>query len=343
MKEQRERKPQRHKGYKDLLFFLCAFVVLSLCQVKAAGPMAARVHYVMGTVLGVQLPADEQSEQLFTSLFAAARKYDEIFSTFKPNSPVSRFNSHGSGRFVAPQEMIELTSLSKRVSEKTDGAFDITVGPLMQCWRKAIERQRMPASDELVAARERVGAAKLIIDQEAITPSIEGMELDFGGIAKGYCVDKMAELLREAGVKNALINFGESSIMALGTDSNDHLWSVSVRDPHRPESTALKIYLKDMAIGTSGSYEHSGRIGRRIINHILDPRTGEPAKTAIGVTVISPSATLADALTKALILLPPADGIKALEKFPGTDAIIFYRDKKGRWQRLLSSGMKNYL
>jgi FAD:protein FMN transferase len=331
-----------------MAFLLSSAAIGSNIRSRETAPpsMIVQARYVMGTILEVQLPkASDSNEELFTLLFASARHYDEIFSIFKPTSPVSQFNNYISKPFSAPAEMIELTAISQKLTEQTEGAFDITIGPLMRCWRSAVEQRRLPRPDQVAEVQKRVGAAKLTIDVQAgtITPSVNGMELDFGGIAKGYYVDKMVELLRVKGIERAFINFGQSSIATLGTAVDDHPWSVSVRDPQRPERVALEIHLSGMAIGSSASYEQSGRIGKRRISHILDPRSGEPANSATAVTVIAPSATLADALSTALVVLPPRDGIKLLERFPGTDAVIFYRSKRGRWQRLLSDGMKNYL
>jgi FAD:protein FMN transferase len=314
----------------------------------AGSAWLVRVHYVMGTLLEIQLPgAGISGERLLASLFGVASRHDEIFSTFKPNSPVSRFNRSGSvqGPYRVPEEVIELASISQRLTAQTDGAFDITVMPLVRLWQEAAKRQRWTEADKIAAARQLVGAAQLAVDPIAQTVHglAGGMELDFGGIAKGYCVDRMVELLHREGASNALINFGESSIAALGTDPAGCPWRVRVRDPQRPARTALTLRLGNMAIGSSASYEHRSKIAGRLIGHIINPRTGMPAPNDVAVTVIAPSATLADALSTALVVLPPVEGLKVVEKFPDTHAVIFYRSQTGRLRCLLSPGMQRYM
>jgi thiamine biosynthesis lipoprotein len=314
---------------------------------NSSSQWVAQTHYVMGTMLEIQMPNVASSQQVFASLFSIARRHDEVFSAFKPDSPLSRFNRSEGKRvpFTAPAEMIELTSLSQRFAEQTNGAFDITVGPLVRLWEEAAKRNQWPKVDEVRMARQRVGARMVAVDSNAgtITALADGVELDFNGIAKGYSVDKMADALRGAGLSQALINFGESSIYALGNDRDGRPWSVAVRDPRYPARAALRLRLSNMAISSSGSYEHSSKVAGRTVNHIIDPRTGMPADHARAVTVIAPNATVAEALSKPLIVLPLAEGLKLLDRFPNTEAIIFYRSKGGQWRRAMSRGMKKFV
>jgi thiamine biosynthesis lipoprotein len=342
---------------RALVRLLAFAIVLALVSVTSAEKpeerssslvWKAQAHYVMGTILEVILATkSDSSDHLFASLFAIARSHDSIFSTFRPESPVSRFNrsSRGWAAFVAPAEMIELAADSQRFTTQTEGAFDITVGPLVRLWQEAVRRKQWPKPDEIQATRQRVGAHRIAIDSSAgtITPLTDGIELDFNGIAKGYCVDKMVAALLASGVQDAMINFGESSIYALGKDPDGNSWTVAVRDPRCPDQTALLLSLSQMAIGSSGSYERLSKLHGRAINHIIDPRTGMPADSHTAVTVVAPNATVADALSTALVVLSPAEGLRVLKKFPGTEAVIFYRSGKGRWQMLLSQGMHRFI
>lgn len=311
-----------------------------------AVPFTAQAHYVMGTMLEIQLPATA-SDKLFAQLFSIARRHDEVFSTFKPESPISQFNRSNRKQtpFAAPDEIIELTSISQRLAEQTAGAFDVTVGPLVEMWKQAVKQQQWPDAQTIEAARRRVGVHQIAVDLKArsIKALADGVELDFNGIAKGYSVDRMADALKAAGVAQAFINFGESSIYALGAGPDGRAWSVAVRDPQNPNRSALTLRISNVAISSSASYEHSSQIGNRTINHIVDPRTGLPANAQAAVTVIAPSATIADALSTALVVLAPGEGLKVLEKFPGAEAVIFYRSDDGRWKRAMSKGMQRYI
>lgn len=313
----------------------------------ASFPLAAQTHYVMGTMLEVQIPDTGSNEQIFASLFNIAHHHDEVFSAFKPDSPVSRFNrlEGKGGPFAAPAEMIELISLAQRFAMQTNGAFDITVGPLVRLWKEAAKRNHWPSVSEIRMARRRVGARMVAVNSKAetIMALAAGVELDFNGIAKGYSVDKMADALRGAGLTQAFINFGESSIYALGSGPDGRPWSVAVRDPRHPGRAALRLRLSNAAISSSGSYEHSSKIAGRLVNHIINPRTGMPADKARAVTVVASSATIAEAISKPLIVLPLAEGLKLLDRFPNTEAIIFYRSKSGRWNRAMSRGMRKFV
>lgn len=306
-----------------------------------------RIHYVMGTLLEVRLPGDESSSlALFSELFAISHQHDQIFSTFLAASPVSRFNRKSNHEpLVVPEELIELANLAQQLTAETQGAFDITVMPLVRLWKNARKNQLWPESESIVAAKRLAGAGGLDINPESLTISkrVDGIELDFGGIAKGYCVDKMAECARQKGVKDAFINFGESSILALGKDAHGNPWEVAVRNPEHPERLALKLKVCNMAIGSSAAYQNQSKIAGRIVGHIVDPRTGLPAPTEIAVTVVAPSAALADALSTALVVLQPDQGMKILEQFPDADAVIFHRTSKGNWQRDCSPGLRRYL
>ncbi|MFN8006702.1 MAG: FAD:protein FMN transferase [Terriglobia bacterium] len=310
-------------------------------------PWNVRIHYVMGTLLEIRLPGDEStSRKLFSTLFSLSHRHDQIFSTFISNSPVSRFNAEvANDPLIVPQELIDLSRYAKQLSEETDGAFDITVMPLVQLWQQAALKRHWPSLAEIARAKELTGVQGLEINAEGLTLSkrTQGLQLDFGGIAKGYCVDKMAECIKQNGLKDGFINFGESSIFALGKTEQGSSWDIAVRDPQHPGQTALSLKLSNMAIGSSAAYEKQGRIAGRTVGHIIDPRSGLPAPTEIAVTVVAPSAALADALSTALIVLPVDRGMKVLKQFPGAEAVVFYRTPDGKWHREYSPGFYHYL
>jgi thiamine biosynthesis lipoprotein len=178
-------------------------------------------------------------------------------------------------------------------SRASEGTFDVTVGPLMRSWGFSGGGRHVPSSIEIREALELVGYQHLQLNTEARTVRFDhvGVEIDPGGVGKGYAVDQMIEILRARGIRNALVAASGSSIFALGNPPEEPRgWLVSIADPWDHRKDAAEVYLKDLSLSTSGSYEKSFRAGGHRYSHIMDPRRGVPAEAAAQVTVIAPRA-----------------------------------------------------
>jgi thiamine biosynthesis lipoprotein len=175
-------------------------------------------------------------------------------------------------------------------SRRSDGAFDITVGPLMKVWGFYKGTGHLPARGEVKKAMASVGYKNLILDAKAHTVRFakKGVEMDPGGIGKGYAVDQMVGILRERKIKIALVSASGSSIYAMGAPPGEPGWKVSVRDPRDESKTVEDIVLKDESMSTSGSYEKFFEADGKIYAHIMDPRTGFPAGGMLSVSLITP-------------------------------------------------------
>ena len=228
-------------------------------------------------------------------------------TVYRDDSQVSRINREASDRPVPAEAwLFALVQQAIRLHAATGGAFDITSGPLSKVWGFFRRQGRMPDDTQLADALGRVGSQWIHLNETSGTIRFTkpGVEINLGGIGKGYALDRCRRLLVEAGVENFLLHGGQSSVLAHGCRAAGRGgWTVAVRHPLRPEKRLLEIRLEDRALGTSGSgtqcFTHRGRR----YGHILDPRTGQPADGVLSSTVVAPTAALADALATAFYVM----------------------------------------
>ena len=221
-----------------------------------------------------------------------ARRLDELLSNYRPESEWSTVNRLASIRPVQTSpELFRLLAACLEYSRESEGAFDITVGPLMKVWGFYKDSGHLPHRAEVGAALTKVGYRHVHLDEGAHTVRFDraGVELDPGGIGKGYAVDRMVDILRQNGIGIALVAGSGSSIYGMGAPpSEPRGWRVNIKNPWSPSKTAAEVYLKDQSISTSGSYEKFFRAEGRIYAHIMDPRTGFPAQGSVSVSVVAP-------------------------------------------------------
>jgi thiamine biosynthesis lipoprotein len=291
-------------------------------------------QYQMGTVLEIHLCAPDRArgEALLREAFAEVARLERVFSRFDVKSDLSKLNRAAGGAplRVAP-ELVELTSRSLELSRETLGVFDVSVGPIVVLWVEAARSGVAPPADALEAARARVGPSVVSVDPAAQTVAltVEGASLDFGGIAKGYALDRLARLLRERGVSRALLSFGQSSITALGRPANWDGWGVLLGDASG--GFAGTAQLADQSLSVSGSLGQYAEIGGRRYGHVIDPRSGAPLERARIAMAIASDATRAEAFSKALLILGEQDGIARLEALPDAEGMLV--DESGAsWQ-----------
>jgi thiamine biosynthesis lipoprotein len=230
-----------------------------------------------------------------------ARRLDHLLSNYRPDSEWSQVNRFaGQREFTVSQELFDLLAACYAYSQHSQGTFDITVGPLMKVWGFYKGSGRMPHRAEIRTALGRIGYENLLLNptQRTVRFAKNGLEIDPGGIGKGYAVDRMAEILRRAGVRSALINAGGSSMLAIGTPPGKPGWEVKIRDPRDSRRTVQDLALKDESMATSGSYEKFFTVRRKTYSHIMDPRTGYPAEGMFSVSVIAPRGIDSEAWTK---------------------------------------------
>jgi thiamine biosynthesis lipoprotein len=219
-------------------------------------------------------------------------------------------------------DLYRVLAKAQSISEGTDGAFDVTIGPLVRQWRNAKETGVLPSDQARARAMTRVGWRRLRIRPRPFEMRFEtgGMRLDLGGIGKGFAADEAMAVLEGRGIDSCLVELGGD--MLLGEPPPDQkAWRISVEPSNRPESSVL-LKLSRAAIATSGDIEQFLEIGGRRYSHIIDPRTGLGLTNRISVAVIAPDGATADALASAISVLGPEDGLAVLQRFPGSAALI---------------------
>jgi len=284
---------------------------------------------VMGTFARViVIAADERvAEACIEAAFEWIYKIDKLMSYHNPDSEISRLNRSA---FENPVKVTPLTYqvIKKAVefSRLTDGAFDVTVGPLVDLWSKAGDANTVPSRQQLQEAVSRVGWDKLILEdsEQTVTFAVDGMRLDLGGIAKGFAIDKAIEAIKEAGGLGALVDIG-GDIRCYGkTPKGQKYWPIGLQNPdlESEKQTLFTLKLSAGAVATSGDYQRFFLINGRYYSHIINERTGSSAEALSSVTIITDSATDADALATAVSVMGAKKGIELIEKRPGTEAIM---------------------
>jgi thiamine biosynthesis lipoprotein len=277
----------------------------------------------MGTFLDITLwhTEPDQAHRLIRESVQEVHRLEEILSDYIPDSALSQFNATSAkGKFPVPAELDELLQISQRLSIRTAGYFDVTVGPLMDLWKRCSVESRMPDQSRLAQALSIVGYRKLLLSGDRMAElTRSGMKIDLGGIGKGYAVDRIADRLRAAGVTAALINFGGSSIAAIGSPPGKTGWEIGVQGP--AGDIRGVIYLRNLALSTSGSMGRYFTIGNKKYGHLINPKNGMPVAEPRMASVITPSATTAEALTKPLVLLGER-GISLIKSFSKTEAVV---------------------
>ena len=235
-----------------------------------------------------------------------ARRLDEMLSNYKPASDWSDVNRRaGDGPVHVSSELFQLLSACLEYSRESEGTFDITVGPLMKVWGFYKGSGHLPHRAEVRGATSYVGYRNILLDPAAQTVRFarKGVEIDPGGIGKGYAVDRIAQILKDDGIDRALVSGGGSSIYAIGAPPNEKGWKVDIKNPREPSKAVATIYLKDQSMSTSGDYEKFFYAEGALYSHIMDPRTGYPAQGMLSVSVITPKTIDSEAWAKPYYIL----------------------------------------
>lgn len=257
----------------------------------------------MGSAYSLVLYGDNRDrlEAASKDVFAEVRRLDDLLSNYKETSELSRLNREAAVHPVpVSQEFFSLIALCVDYSRQSEGAFDITVGPLMKVWGFFKDSGYLPEKEKLAAAREAVGYGWIQLQQStrSIHFSRSGVELDPGGIGKGYAVDRAVEILKRDGIETALISAGGSSIYALGAPPGRNAWSVGIQNPRSTAEYAGTVELKNESLSTSGSTEKFFVAEGKTWSHIMDPRTGYPAQGVLSVSVVAPRTIDSEAWAK---------------------------------------------
>ena len=281
----------------------------------------------MGTAFTIYLYArrEPDAHALFESAFDEIERLDETLSNYRASSELSRINRLAAHEAVTTDpEVFGLLETALDFSLRSEGAFDITVGPLMRAWGLFRGNGSLPSEEELGSARETVGFHHLLLHPPTRTVrfAVPDLELDPGAIGKGYAVDRVAAVLVEAGVRIAFIDAGSSTVYAIGAPPGEAGWKVHVPDPQDRSRALTSVTLRDQSLSTSGNYQQFFEAEGRRYCHVMDPRTATPVQGILQTTMIASDSTTTDALSNAMFVLGPETGSKLLAGVP---------DSRGLW------------
>jgi thiamine biosynthesis lipoprotein len=303
--------------------------VLALAAVALLGALPARAAWVgdamdlMGTRVSVELWAEdeERGNELVAEVMREYIRVDEAMSTYKETSEISRVNARAAEAPMAiSEELFELVERSLELSVASGGAFDITYDSVGYLYD--FRARQRPTDSQIAEHLDAIDYRHVVLDRARHTIFFEtaGVRINLGGIAKGYVVERAAQMLRERGVEHALLNAGGDT-RVIG-DRRGQPWIVGIRHPRVADEVVTRLPLVDEAISTSGDYERYFEENGRRYHHIINPATGRPTEGILTVTVMGPDGTLTDGLDTAIFVLGAEKGLELIEAYPEYETII---------------------
>lgn len=301
------------------LYSILTTLYLTGCQPRT---LHKDTQLLMGTFIEVTSPHKEAAGIAFAEL----KRIENLLSKYKAESEIAQLNK--TGKLKASPETLSIIKKAKEFSQITGGAFDVTVGPLMDIWGFTDKQYTVPESSKINETLKLIGSDKIMLDEEnfMVELKVKGMRIDLGGIAKGYAVDRAVKKLKENGINSCLINAG-GQVYGLG-DKSGKPWKIAIRDP-RGESFIGYLELKDGSVSTSGDYEQYFTRDNKRYAHIINPKSGYPVDTGIlSVTIAASDGLTADALSTAVFVLGKEAGEELIaKKIPGAKIVKIIENK----------------
>lgn len=314
-------------------FFLFAPTRNKLVRPAGRVDVDSGMREVMGTFAHVVAVAADSNtaKKCIEAAFVEIKKVEKLMNYHKSDSEISELNRDGFRQAVkVSKSTYETIEKSIKFSKLSGGAFDVTVGPLVDLWHSAEEANSIPTDAELQQARSKVGYDKLILDanEESIRFAAEGMKVDLGGIAKGYAIDEAVKAMQKGGAVGGMVDIG-GEVRCFGSPpAGQNIWRIGLQDPAvakdvmNTSKPLLILRLTDAAVATSGDYHRFVTIGGKRYSHIVDPESGRSSESLASVTIICPSAIDADALSTAVTVMGKEKGLALIEQMPDVEAIL---------------------
>ena len=280
--------------------------VIIFCS-KNENKIATKSLYAMDTYMEITAYG-RKSEEAVEAAAKEIERLDELLSTGSESSEITMMNNNKTGN--VSEDTAYLLKRSIELWKTTGGAFDITIYPVMRAWGFTCGEFRVPDNAELTGLLDNVDASKLEFNENTKTLTLpENVEIDFGGIAKGYTSERVAKIMKEYGIKSATLNLG-GNVQTIGPKPDGSEWRIAVKNPDNTQSYLGVISVEDKAVITSGGYERYFEEDGIVYHHIIDPKTGKPAQNGlISVTIVCEDGTLADGLSTALYVLGKDEAI----------------------------------
>ena len=284
--------------------FLLPLLLLLLCGCQQAPQESSTQVYAMDTMMDLTVYAStsEAGEQALHAAETEIYRLDALLSRHDESSAVSAINKSNGTPVAADEEVLSLLKTSVDYFQQTNGAFDVTVAPIMDAWNFTGETPRVPSRQELDQLLTLVGSDRIVFGDGTVTLE-ESMAVDLGGIAKGYASDRLAAVFEENGVDSAMVSLG-GNVYARGTRPDGNPWRIAVQDPNDPSAYLGVLLLTDKYAITSGGYQRYFEQDGVVYYHIIDPKTGDVARSGLtSATVICTNGTMGDALSTALFVM----------------------------------------
>lgn len=310
-----------------LIQFLMIFSSINHTWSEDSLQTVSRVFYVMGTNLEFKLLCRNREHCLnaINDAIVEVNRIDKIFSNYRSDSELSKLPIKSGKSVKVSDEFFKLTGFSVFISTLTQGAFDISVGPIIDLWKKKSKTYEVPLKNLIYQIRTKcMGFDKIKLDSNhnKISFDSECIRLDYGAVGKGYALQSIVEVLKSKKIENGLINFG-GNIYALGNDLGNKPWIINIKDPDDNRKYIKRISLNNLSVSTSGGYERYFLVNNKKYSHIIDPRTGFPVSHFSSVTVVSESPLFADALSTAFSVLSIDESKKIIYQLDKIGVLLF--------------------
>ena len=324
---------------KKIIYPLIGIILSSMLYVSCTnskGKYYEKSNIVMDTAVTLNAYGENSKEAVEESF----KRLDEINEMASPNistSDVFKINEASGKSYIKVQpEILKMIKTSLEYSELSDGAFDITLGPIINLWGIGTENERLPSDEEIKGKLPLIGYDKISINENdsSIKLEKEGMAIDLGGVAKGFAVDEVLKIYKKYNIQNGLINLGSSSIYAVGKNKENKDWGVGIKHPRNedPNEYLGIIKLSNESLSTSGDYERCFIKDNKRYHHIIDPRTGYPVDNGVMSDTIvingeiEDNGMLADILTTTVFTLGPEKGLNLINGLPKVSCEITTSD-----------------
>lgn len=310
----------RFLSYKFLFLFTI------ICFSANAQVLRKRTTLLMGGRFDISI-VDKDSlsaEKNIDIVIAEITRIENLISDWKPDSQVSQVNQNaGIKPIKVDREVFQLTQRAIKLSEITNGGFDVSFAAMDRIWKFDGSMNEMPSAEAIKKSVEKVGYKNIILDsvESTIFLKLKGMKIGFGALGEGYATDKCRAMMIEKGIQAGIIN-GSGDMSTWGKQPNGKDWKIGITNPFHPEKLLAAVPIKDGAVTTSGSYEKFVVFNGKRYSHIINPATGYPATGLCSVTVFGPNAETANGLSTSMMVLGQKEGLLLLQKFSDYSCVM---------------------
>lgn len=302
-------------------------LLLAACGCEKDIELFEEKRVLMDSLVSITIYATEEPEawrQHVADAFDAMQRVETLMTSYSDSSQVGKINTQAGVKPVAVDSaVVAVMREAREIARQSDGAFDVTVLPLLKLWNFKADSPTVPDSEAIAEKVELVDFQRVVIRDSTVFLPEKGMGLDLGGVAKGYGVDRAAAVLAQYGYEDFMVEAGGDLRIAAGelTRGLRRIW---VRHPRDREQLFAAVEVDAGAVATSGDYERYFELGGTRYHHILNPRTGYPSRPCVSVTILAETTGRADALSTAVFVLGPVAGMKLIEQMPGVEGLIIY-------------------